>query len=198
MTAASRLGLVARLPPGLTFLLPGAPVFNLIFLRLPSLMSPPDPAPSPSLPEPAPRGRFSSFPRVAVVFFFKLAVPLERPAFVSELMAGEREREGPFGVLTPEARPDDVPCFFFCLFCADSFPLASERSWDPERFSVLEVALRWGSCFLRPDGVLVPFVEAPEPGKVPFFFSSASFWFSSSLRRSSSESSLSLCKELVR
>ena len=118
---------------------------------------------------------------------------------MSELMAGERERECPLGVSIPDARPDGVPRFFFCICLADSFPLASERSGDLEGFSVLEEALCWGSCFLRPEGVLVPLVEAPEPGRVLFFFSSSSFFFfSSSLRRSSSESSVSLCQELAK
>ena len=139
--AGSRLGLVARLPLGLTFLLPS---FNLSLFLLPSLISPPDPAPSPSLPEPAlpPRGLFRSFPRVAVGFFCKPGL-FERPAFESELIAGEREREGgPLGVLTPDARLEVVPCCFFCFFLADSFPLASDRLGDPARFNDFEEAFR--------------------------------------------------------
>ena len=53
-------GLPLRLPCGVPFLL-GMPSFNLTRLRVPSLISPPEPAPpSLSLPEPPlPRGRLA-------------------------------------------------------------------------------------------------------------------------------------------
>ena len=54
-------GLPLRLPCGVPFLL-GIPSFNLTRLRVPSLISPPEPAPpSLSLPEPPPppRGRLA-------------------------------------------------------------------------------------------------------------------------------------------
>ena len=130
------MGLTARLPPGLTFLLLGALTFNLIFLRLPSLISPAEPAPSPSLPEPAPpRDRLSSFPRAVVGFF------CPGPRF-TEFCAGDLGREaGSVGVFTPEPRVEAVPCLFFCFLRDDSLPLPSDPG-DPARFKDLEEAER--------------------------------------------------------
>ena len=114
---------------------------------------------------------------------------------------GDREREGgPWGVLTPVVRFDEVPCFFFCFFRDDSFPLASDAFGEPARFKVFEAVRFEGSgCLLaRLEGVLLPLTGAPA---VPCedldffssaFFSSASFLSSSSFRRSVSESSDSL------
>lgn len=114
-------------------------------------------------------------------------------------MAGERGREGgPLGVLIPDARFEAMPCFFFCFFLEDSFPLASERFGEPARFKLFEEALRWTSAFFRPEGVFVPFVDAPEPGWLFFFFSSASSLAGSSFLRSSPESSDSLFSMLAR
>ena len=56
LSAASLLlgsGLPARLVSGVAFLLPDLPNFNISFFRAPSLPSPPEPAVSRSLPEPA-------------------------------------------------------------------------------------------------------------------------------------------------
>lgn len=56
LSAASPLlgsGLPARLVSGVAFLLPDLPNFNISFFRAPSLPSPPEPAVSRSLPEPA-------------------------------------------------------------------------------------------------------------------------------------------------
>ena len=65
-----RSGLAALLFPGVAFLLGGFVLVNLILMRLrvPSLISAPDPAPSPSLPEPAPvRGRLLSGPTLSLM-----------------------------------------------------------------------------------------------------------------------------------
>ena len=77
---------------------------------------------------------------------------------------GDRERDGgPLGVLVPVPRLDEVPCFFFCFFLADSFPLASDTFGEPVRFKLLEVVRFEGSGCLpaRLEGVLPPFEVAP-------------------------------------
>lgn len=47
----------------------------------------------------------------------------------------------------------------------DSLPLASERFGELGRFRMLPETrwLRTSTCFLRPEGVLVPLLDAPEP-----------------------------------
>ena len=177
-------GLPALLPCGDPFLLDM--VSFSFFLRVPSLMSPPEPAlPSVSLPEP--------WRRFAEVLG---SLPLG--------MGGDPGREGGCRVDEDWIWAATRGCFFFCFLRADSLPLASESRGDPGRFLRLleEVErLRGSACFDgRPEGVLVP--EAPED--LDFFFSlsgvflfsaflrSSSFLSSSSFRRSVSVSSVSL------
>ena len=91
-------------------------------------------------------------------------------------------------------------CCFLCFLRDVSVPEASERFGDPGRLTAKDDFLERSECFGRPEGVFVPFEEAPE-GKfspsLPFAlsvpFCSSSFFRSSSLRRSVSESSESLC-----
>lgn len=118
--------------------------------------------------------------------------------------AGERGREpGAVGVDVPVGWEEERPCFFLCFLREDSVPLASERLGEPGRLRELVVDFLRGSlCLGRPEGVLVPLVEAPD-GRSPLslrsgrsfsvaaFFSS-SFFRSSSFRRSVSVSSDSL------
>lgn len=156
------------------------------FLRVPSLISPPEPAlPSVSLPEPWRRfaGILGSLPIC---------------------IGGDPGREGAWRVEDAWGWGVVRGCFFFCFLREDSLPLASEFRGDPARFFklVVEVERLRGSACLegRPDGVLVP--EAPED--LDFFLSlsgvflfsaflrSSSFLSSSSFRRSVSVSSDSL------
>ena len=96
------------------------------------------------------------------------------------------------GPAAPSPSPDK--CFFFAFLREDSLPLASERLGDPVRLSD-ELAFLTASIVLgRPEGVLVPLLDAPEPTcalSLPLDCSSSAFFFSSSsfLRRSTSESS---------
>ena len=92
-------------------------------------------------------------------------------------------------------------CCFLCFLRDVSVPEASERFGDPGRLRAKDDDfLERSECFDRPEGVFVPFEEAPE-GKfspsLPFAlsipFRSSSFFRSSSLRRLVSESSESLC-----
>ncbi len=179
-----RSGLAALLPCGDPFLLDM--VSFSFFLRVPSLMSPPEPAlPSVSLPEP--------WRRLAGILG---SLPVET--------GGEPGREGAWRAEDDWGWEEVRGCFFFCLLREDSLPLASELRGDPARFLrlLLEAErLRASACFEgRPEGVLVP--EAPED--LDFFFSlsgvalfsvflrSSSFLASSSFRRSVSVSSDSL------
>ena len=93
-------------------------------------------------------------------------------------------------------------CCFLCFLRDVSVPEASERFGDPGRLRAVDDAfLERSICFGRPEGVFVPFEEAPD-GKfspsldfapsVPFRKLS-SFVRSCSSRRSVSESSDSLC-----
>ena len=179
-----RSGLPALLPCGDPFLLDM--VSFSFFLRVPSLISPPEPAlPSVSLPEPWRRlaGILGSLP-VGI--------------------GGDPGREGAWRVEDAWGWALVRGCFFFCFLRVDSLPLASEFRGDPARFFKLVVeveCLRGSPCLEgRPEGVLVP--EAPED--LDFFFSlsgvflfsaflrSSSFFSSSSFRRSVSVSSDSL------
>lgn len=87
-------------------------------------------------------------------------------------------------------------CFFLGFFRLDSSPLVSdaERLGEPGRLRLLG-RFDWSLCFGRPDGVLVPFVEAPdgilEAAVLALSFVSSSF-FCSSFFFSSSEVSSSL------
>lgn len=92
-------------------------------------------------------------------------------------------------------------CCFLCFLRDVSVPEASERFGDPGRLSARDDDfLERSECLGRPEGVFVPFEEAPE-GKfslsLPFAlsvpFRSSSFR-SSSLTRAVSESSESLCQ----
>lgn len=82
--------------------------------------------------------------------------------------AGERGRDaGGTGVVVPVGWEEEGPCFFLCFLRADSVPLASERLGEPGRLRELVVDFLSGSlCLGRPDGVLVPLVEAPD-GRSP-------------------------------
>lgn len=88
--------------------------------------------------------------------------------------------------------------FVFAFFLLDSLPLASDKLGDPGRLSEAPSPLRESSAFFseRPVGVLVPLEDAPDLSP-PFatLRASSSFFFlsSSSLSRSSSESSVSDC-----
>jgi hypothetical protein len=111
----------------------------------------------------------------------------------------------------PPGRGVNVPgvalCLCFNFLRLDSLPLASERFGEPgrlrEELATLEGFLSGSPCFsLRPEGVFVPLVEAPDAGfspSLPLSFvcacnlASSSFLRSSSLARSVSESSDSLC-----
>ena len=98
-------------------------------------------------------------------------------------------------------------CLFLCFLRVDSVPLISERLGEPGRLRALaeddNPFLVRSVCLLaRPDGVFVPFEDAPDwddEGFVLTFslsdavFFSSSFLTSSALRRSVSESSSSLC-----
>lgn len=116
--------------------------------------------------------------------------------------AGEVARDPGTGV--DVAVGCEEPCFFFDFFRADSVPLTSDRFGEPGRLSVDAAFFNGSTCLLRPDGVLVPFVEAPE-GCLLLSFSllvalsdfSSPFFRSSSFRFSSSESSESLYHPLL-
>jgi hypothetical protein len=154
----------------------------LIFLRVPSLISPPDPAPSPSLPDPAPPGR-GRLPSVSLLTIVRIAgfllVCEEDPPSCAP--AGERDRGVfPLGVLAPVPKRE---CAFFCFLRDDSFPLRSEALADPLRLS----ELRSGCLLLRFDGVLF-FDESPCDPFAACSACSASFFCCSSRSRSSSES----------
>ena len=163
----STLGLL--LTPGLPRALIGFLAVVLTRLRLPSLMSPPEPAPSPSLPDAPPRGLFLrlSVPdptRTAGGFFCSCAASCE-------IGAGDLDRDLlPFGVLAPVLSLEPVD--FFNFFREDSFPLASDALADPG------LRADFGSrCLLgRFDGVLLPLVEVAEAFCDSLALSSASFF----------------------
>lgn len=181
---------VGRTPAGLPAREPrGVPVFDLSpgglslsFLApavVESLISPPEPAPrSPSLPDPDPAGPF-------------------RPRFLlawSPAAPGLRWPEGP-GDMGRDSGWASA-CLLLGFLREVSVPLASERLGEPARFrAARDVAflLSGSVCLGRPEGVFVPFVDAPEflSDSLPFsFFTCSSSSFScSSFRRSVSESS---------
>lgn len=90
------------------------------------------------------------------------------------------------------------------FFLLDSLPLDSERFGDPGLFSLLTF-FNGSECFGLPDGVFVPFEDAPEGNFDSFFAASAfnlalassSFLLSISACFSSSEVSSSLYIVLV-
>lgn len=109
-----------------------------------------------------------------------------------------REVAAPCGI-----RPlEPAPCSFLTRLCADSLPLASERFGEPGRLRLAaeDSLLRKGSaCFSAlPEGVLLPLDEAPEGSLSALALRSSSLVRSSSSRwRSSSESSESLCDDVL-
>ena len=160
----------------------GCESLSLTRLRVLSLISPPDPAASPSLPEPAlERGRLL-------------------PTAGADELGGARF--GDIGLDGGCAGWDCGSPFFLCFLREDSFPLASDIFGDPGRLSE-EDGLVEGKGFLlgRPEGVLVPREEAPEETLGVFAFSrsdalaalASSFFRSSALASSASVSSDSLC-----
>ena len=120
----------ARLPFGETGLLPLvlAPMFSfsLCFLRVPSDISPPEPAPpSSSLPEPA-RGRL---------------LPCEAGGIGGELGRDDGARVGCVTVTWGDWE-DFVFFLTFFLERADSLPEASEAIGEPERLRLVEEVAR--------------------------------------------------------
>lgn len=86
------------------------------------------------------------------------------------------------------------PFCFLDFFLADSVPLASDRLGDPGRFRFAAAFFSGSECLFLPDGVLVPFVDAPDCSLLlsfsfcwglsdlfSAFFRSSSFRFSSSV-----------------
>jgi hypothetical protein len=97
------------------------------------------------------------------------------------------------GVVVPVACEE---CFFLCFFRDDSFPLASEaeRLGEPALFKLVGL-FKGLLCLGRPEGVFVPFEDAPEgnfDSALTLFFASSSFRLSISFCFSSSEVSSSL------
>lgn len=106
--------------------------------------------------------------------------------------AGDIGRDPGIGVLVPGCEV----CFFLCFFRDDSFPLASEaeRPGDPRLLRFLPF-FNGSVCLGRPEGVFVPFDEAPEgnfDSALALFFASSSFRLSISFCFSSSDVSSSL------
>ena len=220
-TTAGTSGLPALLSLGLPLLLLGLESLSLMRFRLPSLISAPEPAPSPSLPDPAPvRARllFSGLTVSRIIEPLRCGcgratgcVPEETSAGsgAEEVGAGAGERGlegGPLGVDMPVAGFERL-YFFLCFLRDDSLPLASERLGEPGRLRDVEdtVRLRGSGCLAgRDEGVFVPLVEEPDGGwalalsDAAAFFSSASFLSCSSFKRSVSESDDSLCEMLAR
>jgi hypothetical protein len=107
--------------------------------------------------------------------------------------AGDIGRDPGIGVLLPVGWEE---CFFLCFFREDSFPLASEaeRLGEPGLFRLIAF-FNGLLCLCRPDGVFVPFEEAPEgsfDSAFSLFFASSSFRLSISFCFSSSDVSSSL------
>lgn len=111
--------------------------------------------------------------------------------------AGDICRDPGAGVKPPIGCEDEL-CFFF-FFRVDSFPLDSERFGEPALLR--DFAFFKGSlCLGRPDGVFVPFDEAPDGSlesdfsvfSFALFLASSSFFLSISASFSSSEVSSSL------
>lgn len=176
-------GLPARLICGVP-LLDGWRTLSLMRIFVPSLISPPEPAPSPSLPEPAFERDFPLAPRMEGAGTPRL---------------GDMGREGGCA-----GWDEETPLVFLCFLRVDSLPLASERLGEPGRFNEEEGFVEGRGCLEgRPEGVLVPREEAPEGFLEGLDFSrseaalDSSLRLSSSLRRSVSESSDSLCGGLA-
>jgi hypothetical protein len=83
---------------------------------------------------------------------------------------------------------------FLGFFRDVSVPLASERLGDPMRFRPMALGFfNASTCLGRPDGVLVPFVDAPDSFSLSFAAAfSSSVFLSSSLTFSASLSSSEL------
>ena len=206
-------GLPARLAATLPFLLAALLKLSLSFFRAPSLFSPPEPAASPSLPDPAwLRGRLLSARTVDK----PAASGTLRPSVGMRVLRGLRElarlgrvgsdaavgaddggmpREGDVGRegVFKGCGLDEGGWCFLCFLREDSVPLASERLGEPGRLRLEdEDAFLSGSrCLLgRFEGVLVPLDDAPEPEgfdvAFPFSGSEGLGFFSSSFLRSAS------------
>lgn len=204
-------GLPARLAGTLPFLLAALPKLSLSFLRAPSLFSPPEPAASPSLPDPAwlcGRLPCAVDGTESGTFTFEVSVGTRVLEDLRELVrvgrAGSKVAAGADDDGTPREDVDleelfkvcEVEvggCCFLAFLREDSVPLASERLGEPGRFRLEEeeVFLRGSRCLLgRLEGVLVPLDEVPEPEgfdvAFPFSGSDGLGFFSPSFIRSSS------------
>lgn len=107
--------------------------------------------------------------------------------------AGDIGREPGTGV---EVRVgwEDEECLFLCFFRDDSFPLDSDKFGDPGLLRFFAF-FKGSVCLGRPEGVLVPFVEAPDgsfDSNLALLLASSSFFRSISFCFSSSEVSSSL------
>lgn len=176
-------GLPALLICGVPFL-DGCPSLSLMRFFVPSLFSPPEPAASPSLPEPA--------------FERECLVPAPGADEDRRARLGDIGLEG--GCIGCE---EENPLCFLCFFRVDSLPLASEMLGEPGRLSEEGgLALGRGCLVGRPEGVLVPREEAPEEILEVLVFSrsdalgflASAFLRSSALASSVSVSSDSLCE----
>ncbi len=83
--------------------------------------------------------------------------------------AGDMGRDPGLGVPVAVGNAEDDPCCFFDFFRADSVPLASDRFGEPGRFNVAPAFFNGSECLFRPDGVLVPLVDAPDGKRLPSF-----------------------------
>jgi hypothetical protein len=112
--------------------------------------------------------------------------------------AGDMGRDPGIGVDVPVGWDD--ACFFLSFFREDSLPLDSERLGEPDRLRLFDF-FRGSECLGRPEGVLVPFDDAPEGSLevsiLAFALASSSFRLSIAFCFSSSEVSSSLCLQLA-
>lgn len=172
-------GLPARLICGVPFR-EGCPSLSFMRFFVPSLISPPEPAPSPSLPEPA--------------FERECLVPAPGADEDGSAKLGDIGLEG--GCTGCE---DERPLCFLCFLRDDSLPLASEMLGEPGRLSEESgLGLGRGCLAGRPEGVFVPREEAPEDILEGLVFSRSevlAFLASSFLRSSALASSVSVSSD---
>lgn len=167
-------------------------------MRVPSLISPPEPG-SASLPDPAAaRLRFGTASELAALRIVGFLIGTPAVLASDTAPAGERERrELPLGVLAPVARRE---CDFFCFLRDDSLPLRSEALAEPLRLSAFFsgcLLARFDGVFCFDDGAdpVAAAAATPEPALAPLAAaSSASFLACSSRSRSSSVSVESVCE----
>ena len=110
---------------------------------------------------------------------------------------GEFGREGGLRVCCDNEGGTSV-CFFLCFLREDSVALVSEIFGEPGagRLRFFEALGRPLVCFSgRCEGVLVPFVEEPDPGCLALPLSGEAFWDPVALRASSSSLSRSASLE---